>query len=567
MELRRIVLLVWHWLWLIVLSIVLAAGSAYIFSRNTIPVYSARTVLLISESKAVVMDTSVVPNTDRLAATYAETLKGRRVIEEVIARLALQETVEGLTGHVTVSAIRSTQLIELIVEDTNPERAAQIANEIPKVFSEQNYELQSRRFTASKASLQEQLDATQAHITDLQEQQSTLASLENPDQNVLDRVRRDLETYQSSYTTLAANLAEVQLEEAKQLDTLLVSEEATAPSKPIRPRTARNTLLAAVFGAIVALGVIYLIEYLDDMLHDPDEVKAALGLATLGMVPAMETSDADEELAMLDSGQSAVAEAYRVLRTNLQFAAVGRPLRLLQVTSSSPTEGKTMTSANLAIALAQSGQRVILVDCDLHRPRLHKILKLRNNVGLTMALLDDQTDLATLMQEGAVPGLHVLTSGPLPPNPAEVLGSARMREILATLVERADIVVLDSPPVLPVADTAVLASQADGVLLVMDASKTRRELAVRALLSLQHVQARVVGVVLNRLPQGRAGYRYYYYYYYNDYYGTDGSKKRKSHHRRWPWQRLRASKSTRAVTDGKTRPARTGNSQSSHGSD
>jgi len=426
-------------------------------------------------------------------------------------------------------------LIQLSVEDTDPARAAYIANEIPKVFIQQNVDLQTRRYADSKASLQRQIDDTQASIARLEESIQALEAAANPDQSELDRQRRDLETLRSTYTSLSTSYEDLRVEEAKQLDTLLVTEQALPPDRPIRPKTAQNTMLAAVVGAMLALGAAFLIEYLDDLLKNPDDIQAALGLTTLGAVPVADGTNADSELATLASSHSAVTEAFRVLRTNLQFAAVDRPLRTLLVTSPSPSEGKSVTSANLAIALAQGGRRVILVDCDLHRPRQHRLLKLPNNVGLTVALVDAQADPQALLQDGIVPGLRVMTTGPLPPNPAEIVGSGRMRDVLAALGEGADILVVDSPPILAVADTAILASEVDGVLMVLDAGRTRREMAQRGLASLQQVQARVIGAVLNRVPRGRSGY-YYYYYYYLEYSNDGGEhRSRRSHRRGWPW--------------------------------
>ncbi len=202
----------------------------------------------------------------------------------------------------------------------------------------------------------------------MQERIRTIEASANPDPTALDRDRRDLQALQGGYASLSKSFEELRLEEAKQLDTLLVTEEATPDNRPIRPKTTQNILLAAIIGAMLALGVALLIEYLDDVLKNPDQVKAALGLNVLGAVPVVAEGSADKP-AMLANGHSPVTEAYRVLRTNLQFAAVDRPLRFLQISSASPSEGKSVTSANLAAALAQSGKRVILVDCDLHRPR------------------------------------------------------------------------------------------------------------------------------------------------------------------------------------------------------
>ena len=553
MELRKYAALVWRWLWLIILGTVLAAGAAYVTSKRTVPVYSAGTLLMISPSKAQVMDTlSYQPMGDRLAATYTQMLTGRPVLEAVIGNLGLPTTAGALASNVSVATIRDTQLIRVAVEDTNPERAAAIANEIPKVFIAQNSQLQTGRYADSKASLQRQIDETQASITALEDRIKAAEAAQTPDQGALDRDRRDLQALQSGYASLSSSFEDLRLEEAKQLDTLLVTEDAVPPIRPVRPKTAQNTLLAAIVGAMLALSAAYLIEYLDDVLKNPDQVKAALGLNVLGAVPVVAGEGADKP-AMLAGDHSPVTEAYRVLRTNLQFAAVGRPLRLLQLSSPSPSEGKSVTSANLAVALAQAGKRVILVDCDLHRPRVHHLMALPNNSGLTSALIDQGSDPLAVLRETPVPGLQVLTSGPLPPNPAEILGSARMLEVLAALGAAADIVILDSPPVLAMSDAVILASQVDGVLLVLDAMATRREPARRAMASLQQVQARVVGAVLNRVSRQRSGYYYYYYSHYND--PGDGSRPRG---RCWPWQKRekRRRKSDPAVSVAPVLPAK-----------
>jgi capsular exopolysaccharide synthesis family protein len=534
MELRRYITLIWRWLWLIGLGAAIAAGAAYFTSKSMTPIYQANTMLLISQSKAVIMDSSMQPSNDRLASTYAELLRRQPVLDEVIRRLQLPTTADTLAKKTIVQPVRNTQLILLSVEDPNPARAAQIANEIPKVFIEQNDDLQTRRFADSKASLKRQLDSTQADIARLQENIKALQAAQKPDPNELDRQQRSLQALQVSEAGLSKTYEDLRLEEAKQLDTLLVTEQARPPASPVRPKTMQNTTLAALVGLLLALGVAYLLEYLDDVFKGPDEVKRSLGLTTLGMVPALTEREADAQLMVLDNGHSAAAEAYRVLRTNLQFSAVDRPLHSLLITSPSFSEGKSFTASNLAAAMAQAGRRVILVDCDLHRPRLHRLFKLPNSVGVTSALLDEHPDIAGLLQESGIAHLQVLTTGPLPPNPAELLGTVRMRAFLAELSARADMVIVDSPPTMALSDAAVLSTQTDAVLLVLDASKTRQEVARRALDGLAQVKARVAGVVLNRMPTRGAG-AYYYYYGYN--YSQDngphsGKERRRSERKR-----------------------------------
>ncbi len=212
-------------------------------------------------------------------------------------------------------------------------------------------------------------------------------------------------------------------------------------------------------------------------------------------------------LIALRDPKSPAAEAYRTLRTNIQFSSLDKPLHTLLVTSTAPDEGKSTTLANLAVTMAQAEQRVILVDCDLRRPTLHTLFNLPNQVGLTSMILQEETAPLPLL-ETSVPGLSLLASGPLPPRPADLLGSRRMEALIARLREEADMVLFDTPPVIAVTDAAVLATRLDGVLLVLQAGKTRRDRAREARRLLEKVKANIVGVILNNARQ-EAGYGYY----------------------------------------------------------
>lgn len=216
-----------------------------------------------------------------------------------------------------------------------------------------------------------------------------------------------------------------------------------------------------------------------------------------------------KEMITISEPRSPISEAYRTLRTNLDFAGLAKTLKTLVVTSAGVNEGKSTTLANLAVVTAQAGRKVILVDADLRRPRLHQIFGLSNEQGLTTIMMDDSALAAPPLQETGVEGLWLLPSGPLPPNPAELMASRRMEEVIAALVERADQVFFDTPPVVAVTDAAVLATKVDGVLLVISAGKTRREYARTAVQRLQQINARLVGAVLTNVQMG-AGFRGYY---------------------------------------------------------
>lgn len=212
--------------------------------------------------------------------------------------------------------------------------------------------------------------------------------------------------------------------------------------------------------------------------------------------------------------KSAVAEAYRTLRTNLGFASLDEPCRSILITSAGPGDGKSTTASNLAVVLAQAGNQVILVDCDLRKPIQHKVFGVENGRGLANCLLQNLPP-EEVAHKGLVENLTVLTSGPIPPNPAEILSSDKVRSLWNSLLERYDYLIVDSPPVLAVTDTLLLAGQVQGVLLVVEAGTTRTDIAREAKEQLVRANARLLGVVLNKVKMQSQDYYYYYYYYYH----------------------------------------------------
>jgi len=226
------------------------------------------------------------------------------------------------------------------------------------------------------------------------------------------------------------------------------------------------------------------------------------------------TKDATAGLVAYTEPKSAAAEAYRTLRTNIQFASPDKPVHTILATSTSPDDGKSTTIANLAITFAEAGSSTILIDGDLRRPHIHSIFGLSNDAGLTTLVAEMARNTGSSMavlplQAGPVANLQILTSGPVPPNPAEILASKRLADILEMLKARADYILIDTPPIIAVTDAAILSSRVDGVLLVVNAGKTRRDLAVKARDMLQQVNANVLGVVLNNAKIDKSAYAYY----------------------------------------------------------
>jgi receptor protein-tyrosine kinase len=290
---------------------------------------------------------------------------------------------------------------------------------------------------------------------------------------------------------------------------LTVVDAAIPPRDPAGPRVLLNTALAGILGLLIGLALILLVEYLDDTVKSPRDVEETGQVATLGLISQMRTPAAEvHRLAALLYPRSQAAEAFRTLRTNIEFASVDRATHSMLVTSAVAGEGKTVVASNLALMFAQAGRRTLLVDADLRVPAIHRIFNVANTTGLTTLLRGEATSVASVARATEEPNLGIVTSGPLPPNPAEILGSARMRGLIELLTKEAEVVVFDSPPLVPVTDAAVLARQIDGTIVVVRAGKTRRSVFRSGLEALRRVGAPILGVTLNGLPEHGAAYDY-----------------------------------------------------------
>ena len=547
MDLRQYWHLLRRWLWLVALGALLAGSLAYLISRNTKPVYEANTTLLIAPGTAQALDSySTLIASERLARTYAQLLYSAPVIDETYRRLeamaAEGQVVGDLDSPFSISAIqvRETQLLEVVVTGTDPDLITAAANALVDGFIEWQASIQRERYAESKSNLVLEMEQLQAQLADLEGRIRLLQDAgDSADQGELLRLQDQSVQVQNSYSALLSSYSAIGLAEANSSATVTVISPAVRPTVPIRPRILSNTLLAAVLGALAGVGLAFLLEYLDDTVKSPDDLKAT-GLGVIGVVQRVHGNGKQGESRIFAVSQptSLAAEAYRTLRTNLQFSSLDRPLRSLVVTSAVATEGKTTTAANLAVVMAQAGNRIVLVDGDLRRPSAHKLFNLSSRVGLTDALVEDPQALDGYLQESGIENLRVLAAGPIPPNPQELLGSQRMKELLRRLEEEADMVVLDTPPILAVSDANVLAARASGVLVVVNAGQTRRAAVRQAVEGLRKVGANVLGCVLNMVSMrgGRSSY-YYSSYYYSHYYSGGERGKRIG-----LWDRLRGSK-------------------------
>jgi len=538
LELKQYFDLLRRWLWLLVLGTVLGAASAFIVSRWQTPVYQATSTLLISQapSGTASADYTALLTNQSLAGTYLQLITTRPVLESVIQQLGLSQSPETLAKVIKVTLVNSTQLIKISVEDHDPQQAAAIANTLPVVFSDYNQARQSSRYADSKQGLQTEITATDGQIVDLQQQIDALGNPPPAEQQArLDQLQSELSQMRQSRTSLLASLDNLKLAEAQSTNNVSLVESAIVPLVPIRPRTLQNTALAAVVGLMLAAGTAFLIEYLDDTIKSPEQVTALLQLPVIGIMARLTEKEIAAGPVARVSPRSPTTEAFRSLRTNLQYAGVDNALHTLLVTSVGPGEGKSTVVVNLAIVTAQAGQRVTVLDADLRRPMQHRLLDRPNRYGLSETLIQETLHLNGALQTVDTQNLSLISTGSVPPNPAELLGSRKMTGLLGLLGEQAERIIIDSPPVSVVTDAVILANQVDGVILVLEAGRTRLGAALQVKEQLDRVGAKLVGVVLNKVPVNRQGYYYnHYYYYYNGHYGEDGAAPR----RRGPLARL-----------------------------
>lgn len=537
MEIKQYLSLLWRRAWFIILSIIIAGAFAFAISAHTTPVYQAAAIYLIDIAPGAGSGNEYAQNLleQTLAQTYVSMINRRPVREETIERLELTLSESDMRGMVSMSAIPSTQLLSIQVEDVDPERAAAIANTIGIVFIEQNQTRENQRYAEPIANWEAQLASIGDQIEAIETEINELGEATTPEQEAaLSRLETQLNEAQIRYTDAFNNLNALQVSQAQESSTLIQIEQAQVPRTPIRPRTETNVLLAAIVGGMFAVGLIFLVDYLDDTVKSPQEILADTGLSTLGTIAIIKGEDHAERLITAKSPRDPISEAYRVLRTNLSFSAVDDRLNSVLITSSSPGEGKSTTAANLAVVMAQTGKRVIIVDADLRRPMQHKFFNTANNQGLTTAILDSNTPVTYHLQKTKLPELLLMTSGPIPPNPAELLNSHRMTQVIEALLNEADIIIFDTPPVLTVADATILAPRTDGSLIVVESGRTRRAALVEANERLNTASAHLLGTVVNKLnPKRIRGYGYYYKYHY--YYSSMKEYGRSPHRRRRRW--------------------------------
>jgi polysaccharide biosynthesis transport protein len=395
---------------------------------------------------------------------------------------------------------------------------------------------------ATVSSLKARYEAAREHEKKVQEnyqQQRSTTDQQVRDQIELATYAQRLEAAKQYLNVLQQKFRDVQIAQGDKGSEVSIESYSRIPRSPVGPPRLRNVMIALVLSLVAGIGLAFLLDFLDDTVKSLDDVDRYVHLPALALIPASHGGPTrlkglpkvggagaaeSTALAMVDDVRSPIAESYRHLRTSLLLSSAGQPPKTILVTSSQPSEGKTTTAINTAFMLAQTGAEVLIIDCDLRRPRLHAQFEVANSRGLT-TWLSGEKDLDNLLQVfPKTPNLKILTSGPVPPNPAELLGSEEMRRLLGQLSERFAHIIIDSPPAISFTDASILSTMVDGVMLVVHGGRSSRAVVRRAKQQLLDVGAHIFGVVLNNVKMEQQDY--YYSGYYSNYYSTDSDSGR-----------------------------------------
>ena len=501
-----------RWFPLLLIGPLLGGLAGFLVIRQVPPVYEATVTLLVGQG--IVSNSSGTDQllgAEQLAQTYAEAVRTRPVLVEAANQIGLPLTFGELLERVRARRVANTQLLRISAENTDPAVAASLANTVAQVFVSKNQDIQTSRFATSRDGLGQLVDGLQNDIAGKTRQLDELrAQPASPERDsTIALLQGQVAQLQTMHDETLRSYQDLQVVEARGMNTLTVLEPAVAPDSPIRPNRALVIMLAVVGGLILASGAGLLAEYVDDALRDRQRVALATGLSTLGLVPR-----AESPVSLRDPSSRRLVESYRLLRSNI-LASTSDPghLRSLLIASPAIGEGKSTTAANLAIVLAESGRRVILVDADMHRPTQMKLFAVPNRAGLSTLLVDPSESAVNVLRPTWLANLRVLPAGPSPADPSALLSSRRCDDVFNQLSELCDVIVVDTPPLLAQPDAALLGSRTDSVLLVLDASKSRGRQAARAIEMLRESGAAVLGAVLNRLPKKAMEYTAYDTYY------------------------------------------------------
>lgn len=482
MELRQYLAVIQRRKWIIILTTLAIFIIVAVVTFLAVPQYTSRTTIRVG-------NVSDISYTQLLMNTYS------RIVTGATIKRQLREDL-GLTGPLPleVELIPGTELMVISAMRPNPDEAREVARTTAEILAAQSREIYLGSGQSTTNILLGQLEEAEQDLNDSRALYDELLA-ESPDEEVaLGAIIQSIQLKERTYGTLLNQYEQARVNEALLANAISVVEPATRPNNPSSPRVPLNLGLGVVVGLMAGVALAFLVENLDTRLYTGSQIEEATKLSTIGRIPE---SKNEFQIARLNNGNFPQLEAFRRLRTNILTPEDGEDSQVLLITSAQRGEGKSTVAANLAVTLAQSGRQIIIVDCDMRLPTTHKIFDLPNKRGLT-SVLTKEVDLDGAVLYSTFPRLSVLTSGPLPPNPTELLGSPQMFSLVEQLTKEYDLVILDTPALLSVADAAVLARLADKVIWVVSRSQTRKRDVETVRRQLANVQAASVEVVINR---------------------------------------------------------------------
>jgi len=481
-ELKQYLTIIRRRKWIIIVTTILVTLIVTVLTFISTPTYVSKTTLRVATI-------TNIDYTQILMNTYARMVTSDTTLGKVRQQVQLEEF-----PKVMVELIPGTELMTLSAEATDPQKAQEIASTAADLLVAQSRDVYG-------GSGQSTVDILAAQVAQAEEELNKARTdydqmlQDSPDETVrLDALSQSITLKERTLTTLLDQYEDARIQETLLANSVSVIEPAFLPARPAKPRTPLNLVLGVVSGVVLGLALALLVDNLDTRLHTSDEIEELAKMPIIGKIP----SSKDElHVASLNNGHYPQLEAFRRLRTNILTISESAESQVVLLTSAQRGEGKSTISANLAVTLAQSGRKVILIDCDMRLPTVHKVFDLPNKRGLT-SVLTEEVELDDAVLYSTFPRLHILTSGPLPPNPTELLGSPQMADLVARMKKEFDFVLLDTPALLSVADAAVLAPIADSIIWVISRAQTRRDDIETVRRQLDNVRARSVEVVINR---------------------------------------------------------------------